>query len=180
MLLQILLYLPVESLCALESVSRHFRALITENVNKIYKPIAITHQFASQSAVQHGLKAALRDTLKALGPSKLLQDVDDWKQFCKKCFLLEKSWTPARGDGQPQYRRMGNLLFSGQRVDGEMFFDETERTVALRTSRSRVEVLSMDTGEQLWKLNVVRQFFAAGVCSMLNGSPPEPTTPGSP
>lgn len=83
MLLEILFYLPVESLCALESVSRHFRALITENVNKIYKPIAITHQFASQGAVQRGLKAALRDALKTLGPTKSLQDMDDWKQFCE-------------------------------------------------------------------------------------------------
>lgn len=98
----------------------------------------------------------------------------------KKCFLLEKSWTPARGEGQPQYRRMGTLRFSGQHVDGELFVDETERTVALHTSRRRVELLSMDTGERLWKLDAVRRFFVADICSLLNGSPPEPTSPGSP
>lgn len=87
-LLQILSDLPIQSICAFEGVSRTFNKFVGKNVDAIYKVAAVMHQFAPQSVARHEPQAALKETLKASGPTKWLNDVHDWRQFCEWDFGL--------------------------------------------------------------------------------------------
>ncbi|KAG8972861.1 hypothetical protein FRC05_009500 [Tulasnella sp. 425] len=152
-LLQILSDLPIQSICAFEGVSRTFYKFVGKNVDAIYKVAAVMHQFAPQRVAGHGPQAALKETLKAAGPTKWLNDVYDWKQFCKNCFLLEKSWSPARCEARVKHRKMGTLRPSNRDSERDFLVDEIESTVIFSTTTESIEVLSIETEELLWKLD---------------------------
>lgn len=76
---------------------------------------------------------------------------------------------------------MGTLRPSNRDSARDFLVDEIESTVIFSTTTGSIEVLSIETGELLWKLNAVRRFLdATGICGLLSGNPTERDSPGSP
>ncbi|KAG8894876.1 hypothetical protein FRC00_008340, partial [Tulasnella sp. 408] len=172
-LLHIIGYLPIQSICVLESVSQTFHEFIKVNLNAIYERGAILHQFAPKNTTQCGSQEALKSAMANLGPKTWLNGIDDWKEFCgwkvfrlikgsiyetalyigKKSFLLEQAWSPSCPGARPMYQRMETLSSSFVRRHGDFTVDEVERTAIVSTKTGEIEVVAIETGEQLWKLD---------------------------
>ncbi|KAG9047634.1 hypothetical protein FS837_001827 [Tulasnella sp. UAMH 9824] len=152
-LLQILGHLPIQSICTLESVSRAFHKLINGNLNAIYLVAARLHRFLPQTAAPCGPQTVHKIAVASLGLSKWQRDIRDWKQFCKTSFLFEQSWLSLPPcEDRPVYRRMKFLTASNIQSRGDFKVDEVERTVITSTVTGEIEVSSIETGEQLWRL----------------------------
>ncbi|KAG9047633.1 hypothetical protein FS837_001826 [Tulasnella sp. UAMH 9824] len=152
-LLQIIGYLPIQSICVLEYVSQTFHELIKVNLNAIYERGAILHRFAPQNTAQCGSQDALKCAMANLGPKNWLHGIDDWKQFCKNSFLLEQAWSFSYRGVRPTYQRMETLSSSWVRRHGDFTVDEVERTAIFSTKTGEIEVVAIETGEHLWKLD---------------------------
>ncbi|KIO28981.1 hypothetical protein M407DRAFT_21886 [Tulasnella calospora MUT 4182] len=153
-LLQIIGYLPIQTICTLESVSQTFHKLVKRNLNAIYQVAARLHQFAPQNALTCGPQAALKAAVATLGPNKWLHEIRDWKQFCKSSFLLEQAWSFSCRGSQPIYRRMETPDVYRIRRDEDFKVDEVEQTVIIRRDTGDLEVVLIETGEQVWKIRV--------------------------
>ncbi|KAG8905735.1 hypothetical protein FRB99_008372 [Tulasnella sp. 403] len=132
--------------------------LVDQNESQIYRNAAALHAFIdpsyhiSESGTSKRPALSLDDAKKPSATGWLC-DVNSWKEFCRKHFMLEYAWTgnlPGRHRPEPELTVSG-VMASGLHVH-RFKIDEVERTVISTSERGGLNVSSIDTKEVLWFL----------------------------
>ncbi|KAH6911204.1 hypothetical protein BKA70DRAFT_1560335 [Coprinopsis sp. MPI-PUGE-AT-0042] len=158
LLLQILSYLPIPSISALQITSKGFHNLITENVETVYREAALVHRLTPS---QIDMKLAIENLEGYLArwyskPS--LEDGISWKSFCQRRTNTLRSWAGSGPSTVVRYHPQRLALPPNQ------FFLDTPNQVHrikvdelngffITTSRTGGLIVSdIDTGKTLWNL----------------------------
>jgi len=75
LVLEILSYLPVQSLHSFQSTSQHWNQVVRQNQSCLYHNVAVLHRFIPST------QSTLSD-LSLTQSQRLLGNCDDWKTFC--------------------------------------------------------------------------------------------------
>ncbi|KIO18037.1 hypothetical protein M407DRAFT_226498 [Tulasnella calospora MUT 4182] len=146
-LLHIIGYLPIQSICTLESVSQTFHNCRPAAPICASKRIGVRTLSSSQGRRGNSgpKKMVARNTWRGVGFMRL--DL----YAGKSSFLLEQAWSSLCRRDQPMYRRMKTLGVNRIRLDEDFKVDEVEQTVIIARDTGELEVLSIETEEQVWK-----------------------------
>jgi hypothetical protein len=85
--LQVLSYLPLQTLRILQLVSRRWRTFIQHNESAVYRHAALLHGFLPSSSVTS------ISELPTVFPVRSVAGVGDWKNFCHRRHDIDRSWT---------------------------------------------------------------------------------------
>ncbi|TFK47359.1 hypothetical protein OE88DRAFT_795133 [Heliocybe sulcata] len=158
LVLETLSYLPAQSLKSLQLTCKAWLEFIRANEGLIYHKAALLHHFAlpSSSSTDAELSSA-----KAAFAQRYVQDVDNWKDFCKDRFQLEKNWL---GRGPSVIR---TLPSAGSRVH-RIKVDQAAGFVITTYAVGGLAVSDITNGGIIWSLesNYVRPY---AHCEYSNG-----------
>ncbi|KDQ20336.1 hypothetical protein BOTBODRAFT_27758 [Botryobasidium botryosum FD-172 SS1] len=137
-ILQILSHLPVYSLPLLRALSSSWKDFLDLHESTIYRSAAFLHAIASPGS-------SLEDS-KGTHVLPWLDDVNDWKSFCRKHVGLEKAWT---GKAVATKRSIDLAIANDvHRVK----IDEEQRTVICTNRHGGLQVMCALQSTLLWSL----------------------------
>ncbi|KIO28985.1 hypothetical protein M407DRAFT_228951 [Tulasnella calospora MUT 4182] len=157
-LLKIFSYLPIQAIFSIEAASSSLWDLIRTNQNVVYRAAAHLHGFVDddqshEDAINKTRSCKYLDqALKRPCVSDWLKGVGDWKEFCKKQFILERAWQGALPGPQPDQVPLKSMPQNMPSAVRHFKVDEVERTVIAVTLWGKLLVASIDTQECLWSL----------------------------
>jgi len=135
-ILHIFSFVPVYHVPALRRLSASWRDFLDLHENTIYRSAAILHSIA--------LPGSSLDDSKGSHVLPWLDDVDDWKNLCKKYITLEKAWTGKGNTTQKTVVAEGP--FHSFKVD------EEQRTVICANRDGGLQVMCALENTVLWSL----------------------------
>jgi F-box-like len=137
--LEILEYLPVQTLHSLLLVSRDWEIFIQENETSIYRKAALLHGFLPSSDF-----TSVSD-LGSIFPARTLAGVHDWKGFCRRRRLIDRSWC---GNGPSLINKFTATGGTVHRIK----IDESAGYIITTSKRGGLYVTDLLQNELLWSL----------------------------
>jgi len=141
-ILEILSYLPVQTLRAFQLVSRDWESFIRTNESFVYKKAAFIHRFLPSS------NFISVSELQSVYPIRSLSRVHDWKSFCRSRCLIERSWS---GRGPSEIKRFTATGDAVHRIK----VDEDAGYIITTSKVGGLAVTDMTSNELLWSLHKV-------------------------
>ncbi|KAI0918988.1 hypothetical protein AcV5_002021 [Taiwanofungus camphoratus] len=139
LILQILQYLPFQSIYSLRLVSSYWRKFVTANDSSIYHQAALLHNYvASIDTLLSDAKAAI--------VGLPMDNVDDWRAYCQRRFQMDRNWV---GQGSTSTR----IYCSGFHDVHRIKVDEAAGLVITTHQQGGLRVTDMKTDELLWELS---------------------------
>ncbi|PIL33399.1 hypothetical protein GSI_04020 [Ganoderma sinense ZZ0214-1] len=139
LVLRIVAYLPLQALRNLRLVSRSWHDFFCEHESTIYHHAALLHNFI------HSIHTLLPEA-KAAHPLKFLQDVPDWREYCRMYFQLQRNWF---GGGEARAKFYGGHPYDVHRLK----VDEEHGILITTHEFGGLTVFDLDTTEILWRLD---------------------------
>ncbi|KAI0783060.1 hypothetical protein C8Q75DRAFT_785619 [Abortiporus biennis] len=139
LVLNILLYLPVQSLHNVEIISRSWHTFFSENATTIFH----------QAAFHHGLVNSMEDDLSdAISKHfvRFSKGITDWRSFCKHLLHVERSWA---GFGSASYHSSSAAEDRVHRIK----IDEQRNLLFTTHVSGGLRVIDLGTDTILWQLS---------------------------
>jgi hypothetical protein len=138
-ILEILSYLPVQTLRTLQLISRDWEIFIKTNQASIYKKASLLHGFLPSSDF-----ASVSD-LQSIYPTRSLTGVDNWRDFCHRRFSIERRWF---GQGPSSIKSFPEAGESVHRIK----IDENAGYIITTSRDGGLAVTDLTRNELLWWL----------------------------
>ncbi|KIO20830.1 hypothetical protein M407DRAFT_29543 [Tulasnella calospora MUT 4182] len=153
LIVQILCFLPVQDIRALNLVSRYYHDVVLLNERVIYEAAATFHGFIGPSQ-DRSSPPLISEVTSRPDSTGLLDGVSSWKEICRRCVLREHAWTGKQRKGPQEKRQSNRNSFLPNILAGVYHFkvDEVERTVVCLMRGGGLLVKAIDTGRVLWHL----------------------------
>jgi hypothetical protein len=142
-ILEVLSYLPVQSLWALQLVSRDWETFVKTNQTTIYKNAALLHGFLASSDVTS------MDELQTLFTVRSFTEVHDWKSFCHRRQLIDMSWNGRGPSAIKKYTDTGDGVH-------RIKVDEDAGYIITTSQLGGLCVTDLTRNERLWSLPQAR------------------------
>ena len=139
--LHIFSYLSLHDLRNVELVSRETHSLLLAHEESIYHQAAISYGFVESQTL-------LEDAIASGG--SLLSGVRDWKEYCRRRYVLERNWD---GDG---YLHEGGYQPANPSAIMSFSIDEQQGTSITLVRDGGLFVRALEDGRLLWALSHVR------------------------
>ena len=139
--LHIFSYLSLHDLRSVELVSRETHSLFLAHEESIYHQAAIYHHFVESQTL-------LGDAIAS--ESSWLSGVRDWKEYCRRRYVLERNWD---GDG---YLHEGGYQPANPSTIISFSIDEQQGTSITLVRDGGLFVRALEDGRLLWALSHVR------------------------
>ncbi|KAG9018288.1 hypothetical protein FRB90_011618 [Tulasnella sp. 427] len=157
LILRILTYTPLQGIRSFDLTSNFCHSIVISNESVIYLAAAVLHGFTRPPLNQQALSALLAELISQPDALGWLDDVTNWKEFCKRNLLREYAWRglqPKDKESQQISLRIINPHGRTLRAVHRFKVDEMERTVICSGERGGLAVASIDGGEILWQLSL--------------------------
>ncbi|GBE81288.1 hypothetical protein SCP_0310150 [Sparassis crispa] len=139
LVLNILSYLPLQSLFSLQLTSHFWLSFIQANESTVYRQAALVHNYSASA------DASLPDA-KATHLGDFVVDVHTWKLYCQRCLQTDRDWA---GEGSATVTTYCRASCDIHRLK----VDETEGFLITTHQNGGLQVTDLRTREVLWALS---------------------------